>query len=293
MPAGTKGYSKGKDSKGKQESTLASKGQVSKGKPKGRPDDSCAANASYSGQALAATVIPKEEGLPCKFFGSAKGCSSSMCPFSHSNPNSVAPCSFHQRGFCEKGEACTFRHFPWASSQEAERHYAAREAGIVETSSERYKKLRGESISEGSDKNQQPHARKLAKEHVELEGEIEREFQEETYGSMALRMMEKMGYKPGSGLGKDSQGRTSLLASCAALEHAAATQGVVLGQGHFVSGTTASAASRAARLADARAQKRPRVENDTFVQHNLLSSDESSDGEAQHVKARAVKLDLS
>ena len=53
--------------------------------------------------------------------------------------------------------------------------------------------------------------------HVELEGEIERDFQEETYGSNAMRMMEKMGYKAGSGLGKENQGRTSLLGSLRSL----------------------------------------------------------------------------
>ena len=51
-----------------------------------------------------------------------------------------------------------------------------------------------------------------------------------------------------------------------------------------------TAAERAARLADARAKKCQKLENASFVHHNLLSSDESSDGEDPHVKSRDTEL---
>ncbi|CAE8612242.1 unnamed protein product, partial [Polarella glacialis] len=233
---------------------------------------------------------------PCKFFGSAKGCSSEGCGFSHDNPNSVAPCSFHQKGLCERGDACTYRHAPWTSADEARRHYGTREAGAVATSVSRFKQLRREepatTASASGGTSTGAAASRLGKEHVELEGEIEREFQEETYGSNALRMMEKMGYKAGGGLGKENQGRTSLVSPCLALGRASQSGGPAsLGFGEYTGAGRATAAERAARLADLRAQKRQKVcDGSSFVQHNLLSSDESSDGEAEHVKARDVKL---
>lgn len=225
-----------------------------------------------------------DERAPCKFFGSAKGCTNEACPFSHSSPNSVAPCTFKQRqGFCERGEACLFRHIPWSSPEQARAHYAARESGSVELSALRYKQLR----REGGESAAKP--AKLEKEHLELPPDtaVEKDIQEETYGSTAMRMMEKMGYKAGSGLGKNESGVTKLSDPCLSLERASTQQS--LGFGTYDPETKATAATRAARMADARAKK-ARLEGSSFVVHKLLSDDESSDGEEKHEKARDVQL---
>lgn len=216
----------------------------------------------------------------CKFFGSARGCSNDSCPFSHANPNSVPPCSFKQRlGTCEKGDACTFRHVPWSSAEEARNHYAAREKGTVETSTKRFKQLH-------RDDEKEP--QKLGKEHVEFEAiTVERDAQVETYGSNAVRMMEKMGYKAGQGLGKDEKGSTKLLKPCLDLE--TASQKSALGFGKFSASGKATIAERAAHSAAARAQKVRRVDDAAFVVNNLLSDDESSDDD-EHVKARDIQL---
>ncbi|CAL1131771.1 unnamed protein product [Cladocopium goreaui] len=254
----------------------------SKGKSKGS-DGSTAANAAYSGQ-----VKRRVESSACKFFGSAKGCSNNSCPFQHDDPNSIPFCTFQQRGQCEKGAACTFRHQTWSSIEEAKMSYAARDVGIVERSSIRYKQVRREIGRDGTQAAQATESR-LGSEHLE-QGEIgvEKDFQEETYGSNAMRMMEKMGYKAGMGLGKENQGRTSLLGSCVALEHSQGTSN--LGLSHYAGAGRATAAERAARLADARAKKCQRVDEGSFVHHNLLSSDESSEGEDEMVKSRNVQL---
>lgn len=216
---------------------------------------------------------------PCKFFGSAKGCSNEPCTFSHEAPNSVAPCSFKQRlGYCERGEACTFRHVPWASAEQARAHYASRGKGAVEESTKRYKQLH-------RDSGEPELGKKVGREHVEMEVVVEREMQVETYGSNAVKMMEKMGYKVGVGLGKEQQGSAKLAKPCLALEKASQTS--ALGFGNFSRDTVAE---RAARLADARAQKRPKVEETAFFQHNLLSDDEDSEGEGGHVKVRDKQL---
>ena len=253
------------------------KGKTGKSKGKGSTDGSTAANASYSDRQQTSSIESS-----CKFFGSSKGCNKDACPFSHSNPNGVPFCAFFQRGQCEKGAACTFRHQQWSSPDEAKAFYASRDGGLVETSAARYKQVR-----RGGNEDKSAGLR-LGSEHVELEGEIEKDFQEETYGSNAMRMMEKMGYKAGSGLGKENQGRTSLLGSCIALEHSSGTS--ALGFSHYAGAIRVTAAERAARLADARAKKCQKLENASFVHHNLLSSDESSDGEDPHVKSRDTDL---
>ena len=266
------------------------KGSKAKGKGKawgkGSPDGSTAANAAYTSKAKQRVEVSS-----CKFFGSARGCSNDNCPFQHDDPNSITFCTFQQRGQCEKGAACTFRHQIWSSVEEAKMSYASREVGIVEKSSTRYKQVRREI---GRDGKAQSSETRLGSEHLEVQGEIgeiEKDFQEETYGSNAMRMMEKMGYKAGMGLGKENQGRTSLLGTCVALEHTQQTSN--LGLSHYAGAGRATAAERAARLADARAKKCQRVDEGEaarFVQHNLLSSDESSEGEEGMIKSRNVQL---
>lgn len=275
------------------------------GSARGCSNDACpflhgSANASFSNYKHAAEATAKTAGdhpreapeaggtgagtaqsgaAPCKFFGSAKGCSSESCAFSHASPNSVPPCSFKQKlGSCEKGEACTFRHVPWASPEEARAHYAAREIGTVETSTKRFKQLH---------RDDKPEPEKLGKEHVETETIIEREMQVETYGSKAVKMMEKMGYKTGSGLGKEDQGSIRLAKPCLTLEKA--SEKSALGFGAFEGSAKASVAERAARLASVRAQKSRRVDETAFVVNNLLSDDESSEDD-EHVKARDIQL---
>lgn len=234
--------------------------------------------SSQSVAGPAASQSSKGSGKPCKFFGSAKGCTE-QCPFSHDNPNSVQPCSFKQQGKCERGDACPFRHIPWTSSEHARAYYASREKGAVELSAQRFSQLVRSGVSAPE---------KIGKEHVELEvleGEVEREMQVETYGAAAVKMMEKMGYA-GGGLGKDEQGRKSLVAPCVALERASQC---ALGLGAYSGGGRATLAERAARLADARSQKRQKVQEAGFVQHNLLSDDESSEDE-RLIKSRNAAL---
>lgn len=260
-------------------------GKVQGGKaanPKGAGKSGGKGKDSAQGQRGAEGAGAEKGKVPCKFFGSAKGCSTESCPFSHDFPNSVAPCSFKQKGNCEKGNACPFRHSPWQSAAHARAHYEGREVGSVEISQQRFSQLH---------RGGTPAPKVMGKEHVELpelETKVEQEIQEETYGSRAMRMMEKMGYKAGTGLGKDSQGRTQLVAPCLALEQAAQESG--LGLGAYAGAGRSSLAERAARMADARAHKRPRLQDGSFFQHNLLSDDESSAGEDEHIKAKDVKL---
>lgn len=267
-----------------------------KGKGVGKSSDKGAKAGDHKGAKAASDPKTAGEG-PCKFFGSAKGCSNESCPFSHAAPNSVPPCSFKQRsGRCDKGEACTFRHVPWSSAEEAKRHYASREKGAVELGTQRYKELHRDiagakdsatsSTSGRHGKQGVALAERLNPEHVELE--VEKEMQLETYGSAALKIMEKMGYSAGGGLGKDGQGRTKLVGPALELERA--SQSSMLGIGVHVGNSRATVAERSARLADARAQKHRRLDEGGFVQHNLLSSDESSDGEEAHVKSRDKPL---
>jgi len=222
-------------------------------------------------QRLAEPQVPaaSDDGV-CKFFGSAKGCDSARCPFSHANPNSVKPCQFKQQaGNCDKGDACTYRHQPWESADQAIAHYATRESGHTEKAVQRYKELhRGG--------GEHPENVKLKAEHVE--GVVERELQVETYGEAAVRMMEKMGYKAGSGLGKNLQGKIKLAKPCQALEQA--SQNCALGFGHFGAAGSSSVAERAARLAAARAMKRQRIEQEAFFQHVLEDVTSSDDEKA-------------
>mmetsp|Transcript_92428 Transcript_92428/g.264916 ORF Transcript_92428/g.264916 Transcript_92428/m.264916 type:complete len:85 (-) Transcript_92428:84-338(-) len=49
--------------------------------------------------------------LPCKYFGSAKGCHfGDECKFKHNDPHSVAPCKHMQGGECTFADKCFFRH---------------------------------------------------------------------------------------------------------------------------------------------------------------------------------------
>eukprot|EP00928_Gymnodinium_smaydae_P080054 TRINITY_DN63858_c0_g1_i1.p1 TRINITY_DN63858_c0_g1~~TRINITY_DN63858_c0_g1_i1.p1 ORF type:complete len:278 (-),score=70.01 TRINITY_DN63858_c0_g1_i1:107-856(-) len=244
------------------------------------------ASAPASGKSATSAGKGAAKGVTalCKFFGSAKGCVEASCTFSHDEPNSVRPCTFKQKlGSCERGEACTFRHQPWASREQAERHYAARGDKEVQLSQTRYRQLHRD---DGTSAGKKPP--KLEKEHVEmpLEREAEKDLHEETYGSKAMRMMEKMGYKAGSGLGKSEHGSASLAGPCLDLERA--SQSVALGFGNFDPGAKATIAERAARVADARAKKRQRT--DKVVEHNLLSDDDSSEGEDLHRSSANVQL---
>jgi len=289
MKGNGKGHDNGKDkSKGK-----------GKGPAKGK--DGCkGASATPGASASGSASGGAEVSGPCKFFGSAKGCDNEACSFSHDAPNSVPPCSFKQRlGHCERGEACTYRHVPWSSAEEARRHYAKREKGVVELTMQRYKQLHRDqagasaiaAASAAADGGRHGGkevalAAKLKPEHLELQ--VEQEMQLETYGSTAMRMMEKMGYSAGSGLGKESQGRKTLVGPALELERN--SQQTALGLGHYTGSARSTVAERSARLADARAQKHRRLDEAGFTQHNLLSSDESSEGEQDHRKARDIHL---
>jgi len=280
--------SKGKKGKGKDGKGKDFKG---KGKPSG---DGGKGFEDKGGKGAKGKPAAKESsGGFCKFFGSAKGCANDDCRFSHDNPNSVQPCTFKQKtGSCEKGEACTFRHVPWASAEEARRHYASRESGSLETSQKRYKQLHRDNSDGAAMTKDDPTSTKVDKEHyekpVEMELVVEKEMQLETYGSAAMKMMAKMGYTTGSGLGKDGQGRKNLVGPALELERNSQTAS--LGVGAYTGSARSTVAERSARLADARAKKRLRVDEKAFVQHNLLSSDESSEGEEEHRKVRDSEL---
>lgn len=259
------------------------------GTPKGCSNPRCPYLHLPSGARVSGKAAGEGTEL-CKFFGSAKGCSTSPCPFSHDSPNSIPPCSFKQKnGHCDKGEACTYRHVPWSSAEQARAHYASREKGSVEVSTLRYKQLHrdGDKPSDPSKPSSDPS--KPARPSLEsVEVAVEREIHEETYGSKVMKMMDRMGYKSGGGLGKDGTGQKGLAPACVALEHK--SQSAVLGVGQYNGAAKSTAAERAARLADARAHKQPRLAEVGFVQHALLSSDESSDGEDRHVKAHDTQL---
>mmetsp|Transcript_82522 Transcript_82522/g.230102 ORF Transcript_82522/g.230102 Transcript_82522/m.230102 type:complete len:88 (-) Transcript_82522:6-269(-) len=50
--------------------------------------------------------------LPCKYFGSAKGCMfGDSCAFQHKDAHAVAPCKWMlESGTCKMGDGCFFRH---------------------------------------------------------------------------------------------------------------------------------------------------------------------------------------
>mmetsp|Transcript_40456 Transcript_40456/g.77683 ORF Transcript_40456/g.77683 Transcript_40456/m.77683 type:complete len:93 (+) Transcript_40456:94-372(+) len=50
--------------------------------------------------------------LPCRYFGSAKGCHfGDNCAYKHNEPNAVAPCKlFSTPEGCKHGDQCFFRH---------------------------------------------------------------------------------------------------------------------------------------------------------------------------------------
>eukprot|EP00929_Paragymnodinium_shiwhaense_P008779 TRINITY_DN112767_c0_g1_i1.p1 TRINITY_DN112767_c0_g1~~TRINITY_DN112767_c0_g1_i1.p1 ORF type:complete len:252 (+),score=75.16 TRINITY_DN112767_c0_g1_i1:129-884(+) len=235
-----------------------------------------------------AAASSSTETAPCKFFGSAKGCSNEACTFSHDSPNSVQPCKFKQtKGHCDRGEACPFRHQPWSSAEQARAYYASREGTIVDKSSAQYKRLhRDMSAIKKEDKD------RLGKEHVEMpvDEKVEKEIHTDMYGSNAMRMMEKMGYKAGVGLGKTETGKTQLVEPLLELEKASSQLSSSLGFGHFESSSNASLAMRAAKLADAKAQKRAKLDPVVTVQHNLLDESDSSEGEDRLTKGRHVQL---
>eukprot|EP00959_Pyramimonas_sp_CCMP1952_P075354 1574685-Pyramimonas_sp.AAC.1 len=91
---------------------------------------------------------------------------------------------------------------PWASAAQARQFYASRAKGAVELSQKQYRALHRD--------GGEPVSAKLKAEHVEMELIVQQEMHEETYGHAAMRMMEKMGYKAGAGLGKEEQGNTKL-----------------------------------------------------------------------------------
>lgn len=206
-----------------------------------------------------------EDGV-CKFFGSAKGCTENdKCPFSHDKPNSVKPCMYKQQGKCQRGDACTFRHVPWKNAEECQRYYQQRDAKAptsVVDSQQRYNESFGQLNRE-----------RVVREPTDIQEK--RKNQMETYGKAAMKMMEKMGYIPGQGLGKKMEGKTALVP--VVLDPAASCSrggGIGFEQSPWTSAMKAAAAAAAAENA---ANKRRKVADHEVLVHRLLSDDEQSD----------------
>lgn len=231
--------------------------------------------ATESAQTASKAPDPENEGR-CKYFGSAKGCTIENCPFLHDKPNSVPPCTHKQKGSCMRGDACPFRHVPWASAEQAVKHYASRDGKAVETAELRYNEMHGQ-------------LNRTTAPAPEPDGDEERrEAQIGTYGKAAVKMMEKMGYVPGQGLGKKNEGG-ACLASVVLDPAASVSRGG--GVGFETSPWTAAMkAAASATLADNRSAKKRRLADSAFVVHKLLSDDEDSDEEAASAKGGQNKL---
>lgn len=255
----------------------------------------------------ATSAAPVDADLPCKFFGSAKGCSSGDdCQFSHDFPNSVPPCTFKQKGGCLREDSCHFRHIPWSSREQAEEYYEARAPGTAGLAAVRFRQVRNQAAAQTGDSGGSARAGSMPEPAAVMPAAtrvaaiaaaggtsgVERRLQAQTYGDKAVRMMEKMGYVYGAGhgLGREGHGSTRLAAPCAAIGRSA--RSAALGFGIFEEHAAAARQEREAAEATRRYRKRPRQEGASFVVHALLSSDEDSEVEDQLVQRVDVQLGI-
>lgn len=263
---GSKGAWKGDPWKGKSKGKGKDKGSKGAGKAGVGAPPPVASPPPATGQKRPAEEAPPSDGI-CKFFGSAKGCSEDdKCPFSHEKPNSVKPCQYKQQGKCQRGDACTYRHVPWASAEQCRQHYKQRDAKAptsVADSQQRYNESFGQLNREASRPAEPKDLQERRKRDVE------------TYGKAVMKMMDRMGYVPGQGLGKKTQGKTALVP--VVLDPAASCSrggGIGFEKSPWTSAMKAAAAAAAAENS---ANKRRKLAETEFVVHRLLSDDEQSD----------------
>lgn len=160
-------------------------------------------------------------GVPCRFFGSMRGCiRGDACGFSHHEPNSVEMCRFLQHAGCLKGASCLYRHVHWASASEAEAHCAKQGADSVLEAERAWQELHGHGPRQPHATNSGVTLRADAPVYVPLT---------ERYGAPAMKMMQKMGFELGRGMGRHEQGRMEPIPSGSASIHGNKAAGIGFG----------------------------------------------------------------
>mmetsp|Transcript_114544 Transcript_114544/g.356727 ORF Transcript_114544/g.356727 Transcript_114544/m.356727 type:complete len:386 (-) Transcript_114544:115-1272(-) len=170
------------------------------------------------------SVTDAQGEVPCRFFGSMRGCTlGDECSFSHQEPNSVEPCGFLLHAGCLKAACCSYRHAHWASVSQAKAYYADRRIGAVLEAERAWHELHG-------DGPRQSHAATKGTNGTTLRADAPVFVPlAERYGAPTMKMMRKMGFELGRGMGRREQGRTEPIPSGSAPLHGNRALGVGFG----------------------------------------------------------------